>query len=106
MGNRNSIDWTQVAGEVIAQVRPETASKYFPRNPLRRFIINNFLNRVEFALSSFPWQNLLDVGCGEGFVDYFLGQRFPGRKITGVDQDAAALAVARRNVPALEFPRG
>jgi 2-polyprenyl-3-methyl-5-hydroxy-6-metoxy-1,4-benzoquinol methylase len=103
MNKSKDIDWAKVAGKAAEKVRPETASKYFPKNPLRRFIINNFMRRLETALSSLAWQSLLDVGCGEGLVDYFLAGRFNGRRIVGVDADAAALDVARAINPLLEF---
>lgn len=89
------IDWRAAAGELADQVRPETRSKYFPQNRLRQALIRRFLDRVGRGLSELEWNTLLDVGCGEGFVDYYLGRRFPGRAITGVEPDPEALAVAR-----------
>jgi SAM-dependent methyltransferase len=94
-GAREAIDWTRVAGEAAPLVRPETRSKYFPQNPLRQAIIRRFLAAVGDELEAAPWTELLDLGCGEGFVDYYLGRRFPGRPITGIDPDPGALEAAR-----------
>lgn len=97
------INWSELAGDFASRVRPETAAKYFPRNPLRRLLINNFLSRIGETLGEFAWQSVLDVGCGEGFVDYYLLLGYPERAITGVDPDPAALAVARHINPSLDY---
>jgi SAM-dependent methyltransferase len=90
----DKIDWIKVAGAHAEKVRPETRSKYFPQNPLRQRLIRGFLQSVGDALEPYPWRSLLDVGAGEGFVDYYLGLRFPGRAITGVEPDPTARAAA------------
>ena len=98
-----SINWAELTGELSSGVRPETRSKYFPKNPLRQALLNRFLDRTAKILSTFAWQSLLDVGCGEGFVDYYLDKRFPGRAITGADPDPVALEVARKINPSHDF---
>jgi SAM-dependent methyltransferase len=103
MRRGDHIDWAAAAREAGAGVRPETASKYFTPNPLRRLVVGRFLDALGRALEAFPWNTLLDVGCGEGLVDYYLVRRFPGRGITGVDPDPAALAVARRLNPRCDY---
>lgn len=97
------INWEEIAGEHSSRVRPETSLKYFPKNPLRQALIKNFLERVAQMLSGVSWQSLLDVGCGEGFVDYYLDRRFPGKLIKGADSDRDVLEVARAINPALDF---
>lgn len=47
------------------------------------------------ALTRIPFVSLLDVGCGNGVVTCFLGSRYPGRRIVGVDRDEAGLEFAR-----------
>ncbi|MFO8057293.1 MAG: class I SAM-dependent methyltransferase, partial [bacterium] len=89
------INWPDLAGELAGKVRPETRSKYFPKNPLRRYLISRFLETVASKLAQSEWNSLLDVGCGEGFVDYYLSLRFPGRPVTGLESDPDALRIAR-----------
>lgn len=98
-----AIDWKRVAGDLADKVRDETRSKYFPRNPLRRMLISRFLERVGAALGVSEWQSLLDVGCGEGFVDYYLSHAFPGLDITGVEPDPQAREVARGINPSFAY---
>ncbi len=101
--NLERIDWPEVAGKFSGLVRDETRSKYFPANPLRQLIIRNFLRRLGDVLEPARWRDLLDVGCGEGFVDYYLGLRFPGSIITGLDVDPSALEAARGINPGFTY---
>ena len=39
--------------------------------------------------------SILDAGCGEGFVAARIGERMPGVAITGIDENAGAVAFAR-----------
>jgi len=97
------IDWVKVAGDAASLVRPESRAKYFPRNPLRRLLIENFLSRLGLIVAGRPGKKILDLGCGEGFVDYYLTLHFPDRMITGVDPDPAALQAARKINPSLDY---
>ncbi len=94
MPARVPIDWAELAGELGERVRPDTRSKYFPKNPLRGRLIARFLESVAKSLDPAP-DTLLDLGCGEGFVDYYLGRVLPSTRITGVEPNPEALEVAR-----------
>src|SRR5690606_38871974 len=55
------------------------------------------LKRKEILLSELPdreYKNVLDIGCGQGFVT----QDLPGMKITGVDISQAAVDFANKNL--------
>jgi trans-aconitate methyltransferase len=45
----------------------------------------------------------LDVGCGTGSMALALANRYPDRKIVGIDRSAAYLEVARSLLPGAEF---
>ncbi|PWJ18156.1 tRNA1(Val) (adenine(37)-N6)-methyltransferase [Jannaschia seohaensis] len=49
------------------------------------------------AVPAVPGDRVLDLGCGVGAAMYCLGARVPGLDLTGVEWDAAAAALARRN---------
>ena len=40
---------------------------------------------------------VLDLGCGVGVAMYCLGSRVPGVRLTGVERNAEAAGLARRN---------
>lgn len=100
------IEWRDLAGEMEHKVRPETRAKYFPDNPLRRFLINRFLYTLSAFLEHQEWKRLLDVGCGEGFVDYYLGLKFPGRELVCLESDEQALEIARTINPSFRCLAG
>jgi len=90
------MDWLKILGpELAAKARPETRSKYLKKNFLRQYLIVNFLNQVLGLVRASGAKSILDIGCGEGLVDYFLLKALPGLKIVGGDQDEQALEVAR-----------
>ncbi|GAA4445059.1 MMPL family transporter [Ravibacter arvi] len=53
-------------------------------------------------------QRILDLGCGYGFLSFYLHFRNPGRQITGVDYDADKIEIAANaydKTPRLSFVR-
>lgn len=83
----------QGSGGVVKQ------TKYIKTNPVRRYLIQQFLNSVLALTSAVPTQSLLDVGCGEGFVIRHLRSNRPDLKIVGIDIDAEVLKVAAYQNP-------
>lgn len=77
--------------------------KYQSTNPLQRALIRRFQKRLCQVLEPLEFQTVLDVGCGEGFLDRVLLDRFPGIELTGVDASAAALSVAKTRCPEATF---
>jgi SAM-dependent methyltransferase len=98
------MDWLKILGpELAAKARPETRSKYLKKNFLRQYLIVNFLNQVLSLVRLSGAKSIMDIGCGEGLVDYFLLKALPGLKIVGGDQDEQALAVARVLNPGAQY---
>ena len=135
------LSWEEIIARVGDRVRPESRSKYFPNNPLRRALIDRFFAAVaeelrqgisqarvisdmraasvarsvlateaartsEVIATEAAPTRLLDLGCGEGFVDLFLSERVPGLAITGVEPDEQALSVAAALNPGAVYLAG
>lgn len=49
-----------------------------------------------------PYDNVLDVGCGAGWLSRLLSERVPGGRVVGVDISDEMVRRARRNYVALE----
>ncbi len=77
--------------------------KYLKKNPLRRYFIRQYLNSVQELSSLVSARNLLDVGCGEGFVIQHLQSNFPNLELTGIDIDLDVLKVATYQNPDSSF---
>jgi SAM-dependent methyltransferase len=53
-----------------------------------------YMMHVERAVSQEPFQSILDIGCGDGWLASRLAARFPGRAVVGVDISPGGLALA------------
>lgn len=71
--------------------------KYETANPIQRWLIRHFLDRVTQLSVRVGPKSVLDAGCGEGFVHGHLGDRMPGDVMfTGLDLSREALSEGRR----------
>lgn len=59
------------------------------------------LQQLQAALAALPFRSFLDVACGTGFLTGNLRGN-----LTGLDQSAAMLAIARARLPRASFVRG
>ena len=78
-------------------------TKYLKKNPLRRYLIQQYLDTVALLARSTDGRTILDVGCGEGFVVRHLHGERPELQPSGVDIDPAVLKVAAYQNPGCLF---
>lgn len=76
--------------------------KHVNKNPLMRLVLLNFLKDVKRLIDPLGINNILDVGCGEGFVINFLGKKC----VTGFDVSKDVLDIAKMRNPTFDFCRG
>ncbi len=70
--------------------------KYESTNPVQRWLIRRFLERVTQLTVRVGPARVLDAGCGEGFVHSHLADKLGhGASYTGLDLSAAALREGR-----------
>lgn len=77
------------------------SQKYLTSNPLKRKLINKFLKDMYFYIKQLQSKTILDIGCGEGFVDMFLLQKNPRYQIKGVDISQQKIKIAKKRMPRL-----
>jgi 2-polyprenyl-3-methyl-5-hydroxy-6-metoxy-1,4-benzoquinol methylase len=70
-------------------------TKYLKKNPLRRYLIGQYLRSVEVLATQAAPASILDVGCGEGFVVKHLRETVAPPRLDGLDIDRPVLDVAR-----------
>ncbi len=87
------------AGASSSARRSDNEAKYRTRNPVVRWLIARFLDRVGRLVQAQGPGRVLEVGCGEGVVIDFLSTRVPGTRVDGVELDAAALGRGRTRCP-------
>lgn len=83
--------------------------KYESKNPLKRAMVERLnrkiLGSIGEMLGDKPFR-ILDAGCGEGYIDKLLIDRFPNSVITGLKFTAEAIAVAKVNNPTVDYVQG
>lgn len=77
--------------------------KYTSKNPLMGIIISKFMTNLSETISPLEdVNNVIDIGCGEGFIINCLNRP----DITGVDISKKALEIAKRKNPGCNFCTG
>ena len=81
-------------------------NKYVANDPVRRLLLKNFLKQLRCAVEKVHPASILDIGCGEGFVLKYLIQQGVKAQMRGLDLSKKAVAIARQQVPGVEFSSG
>ncbi|MFH1425972.1 MAG: class I SAM-dependent methyltransferase [Candidatus Kerfeldbacteria bacterium] len=61
----------------------------------RGFIYASYLIYVLQMLDNVQFQSIIDIGCGDGFFTRKVKEKFPARKVIGIDSSEQAIAQAR-----------
>jgi ubiquinone/menaquinone biosynthesis C-methylase UbiE len=79
--------------------------KYSSQNRLEKLVVKRFLKNLKKLIIPLGARNLLDVGCGEGFITDFICKsiRCP---VTAVDIGDDVLKKARNDYPEISFIKG
>ena len=87
---------------------PETSNyqKHISRNPLQRFLIENFYKSLVSLAKSVRPVTILDVGCGEGFSLVNLRRNKIGKIYEGVDYSHDAIRLGKKLYPKLNIKLG
>lgn len=73
--------------------------KYNTGNPISLFLIERFFRSIKSLVkSTSDFDNVLDVGCGEGFLLSFLEIELNGKNVRAIDFDAKEVASAKENI--------
>lgn len=80
--------------------------KHTSKNPLKKFLIDNYNKNLLSIISPLDVKNVLDAGCGEGFVLNLLYQYKIGRELEGVEFADEAINIGKKIHPYLNLKRG
>ena len=88
------------ATTIRADTTERHVSKYNNPNPIHRLSLGRFYDEVAKELTEIAPTNVLDFGCGEGYILDMLGARgVPLPNYEGLDLRSDALNEARRRWP-------
>lgn len=76
------------------------------RDPLARIPLSGFLKVLSNLVNSLGVKNILDIGCGEGFVDKYLISKNKDLIIHGIDINEEAISMAKQVCPDAVFEKG
>jgi len=81
-------------------------TKHTSKNPLQRFFIQKFNEKLLKVASDLPIESVLDVGCGEGFTLQKLTDHHIGKKLEGIEYDETAIALGKKVHPNITIKQG
>ncbi|MDD4311843.1 MAG: GtrA family protein, partial [Eubacteriales bacterium] len=95
----------------------ENAKKYDSKNPLRQLLVQRLVDKITLFVSEQSLQStnsdsirpnidILDAGCGEGFIVQQLHSVSPEQTIVGLDVSQDALEIATMRNPEIRFVSG
>lgn len=84
----------------------EDVAKYQSKNPIKQFLIKRFLKTIALEIKKLEVKSVIDLGCGEGFVEEYLLKEGLKIEIVGIDKNKKAIRQARGRNPNGEFIQG
>lgn len=84
----------------------KTNYKYLSKNPISRYLVNNFNKQIKNIIQQISFNSLLDAGCGEGITLKILENELRGKECTGVDLDKKHIEMSEANAPYCKYMLG
>lgn len=78
-------------------------NKHTSKNPIQKFLINNFLKIILKESKKLQPREIFDAGCGEGFILKKLKENKIGSKLLGIDFSKNAIEIGKKLHPTLSL---
>ena len=85
---------------------PSNYQKHTSKNPLQKFLIENFYKALLQIVGDLKPATILDAGCGEGFTLARLQKEGIGKHLEGIDYSLNAINLGKKNYPSLLLKQG
>jgi SAM-dependent methyltransferase len=85
---------------------PTNFIKHTSKNPIQRFLINNFYSSLISLAKPLSPKNILDAGCGEGFSLNKLISNNIGEYLEGIENSKEAIALGKKLFPRTKIKLG
>jgi len=85
---------------------PTNFVKHTSKNPIQKFLINNFYGSLTSTIKDLSINTILDAGCGEGFTMNKLVNLKIGKKIEGVEYSEDSIRYGKKLFPKLMIKQG
>jgi len=81
-------------------------TKHMSKNPIQKFLINNFYSSLISLAKPLLPKTILDAGCGEGFTMDKLSKNGIGEKMEGIEYSKEVINLGKKLFPNLIFKDG
>jgi 2-polyprenyl-3-methyl-5-hydroxy-6-metoxy-1,4-benzoquinol methylase len=80
--------------------------KYKSKNPISQYLVQGFFSKLGELYNFTDYNNILDVGCGEGLVLGYLNSNYQVNKTFAIDYDEKEVLSAKKNIPFCNVNKG
>jgi 2-polyprenyl-3-methyl-5-hydroxy-6-metoxy-1,4-benzoquinol methylase len=87
-------------------VPPTNFTKHTSKNPIQKFLIDNFFSSLISLIKPLGAGSILDAGCGEGFTINKLIRNGIGNRIEGIEFSKEAISIGKKLFPNLNIKQG
>ncbi len=85
---------------------PTNFIKHTSKNPIQKFLINNFYSSLISIIKDLSPNTILDAGCGEGFTMNKLSKNGIGKEIEGIEYMKEAISLGKKLYSDLAIKQG
>ncbi len=85
---------------------PTNFIKHTSKNPLQKFLINNFYSTLISLAKPLSPSSILDAGCGEGFSLNKIIENKIGKNVEGIEYSKEAIALGKNLFPNIKIKQG
>lgn len=85
---------------------PNNYQKHTSKNPIQKFLIENFYKALVQIIGDLKPEAVLDAGCGEGFTLARLQKNGIGKQLEGIEYSTEAITLGRKMYPSLALKQG
>jgi ubiquinone/menaquinone biosynthesis C-methylase UbiE len=82
------------------------SEKYITKNPISRRLINGYIKSLKRLVKKCDFQNILDIGCGEGIMLMKISDNLVEKEVIGIDLSEENISSAKKNFPPGKFQQG
>ncbi|MBI2028478.1 MAG: methyltransferase domain-containing protein [Candidatus Levybacteria bacterium] len=85
---------------------PTNYIKHTSKNPLQKYLIDNFYSSLVSLIKPLNPKTVLDAGCGEGFTMNNLIKNNIGENVEGIEFSEETITIGKKLFPDLKIKRG
>jgi ubiquinone/menaquinone biosynthesis C-methylase UbiE len=90
--------------QTVADFYDQNVVMDFERRAKENFLLERMREDFRKITQKYPFTSALEIGCGPGFDIAWFAQKYPKRKIVGIDVSPSMLSLAQNRIDTLKLP--